>query len=741
MLRALPVAPAAAEVVASVLAGKVTVLAAPTGSGKSMIVPAMLADAVQEQVVVLVPRRILAIDAATNVAQLAGTALGAEVGYAIGERSGEKSQFSETTKLLFVTYGYAISSGLVNRAMNIVLDEVHEAEQDISLARAILYERRQAEADVRLLEMSATINANRQAGYWSSIAQTAVHMVDSQGLVCEERWQKPGEDVVSVEQMAVDLLTREHRNGVAIFRPGIKEIERTVETLGALLKAQRVPNVEVVQLYKGTPADERVNACAAPKPGWKKIIVATNTIESGINLRWLDAGISDGIGKIPYTRHDTGAYALVAEQLPQWRVVQQRGRINRDPAATGFASGIFILHSLMDMRARPQQGVPELERCSLMRFAFRAAGLGYRPDCLHVDADVKPDRWREALEELMRLDLVDAHWTLTRDGEYIARLPVAPETGAILCEARRMDTAAVQSDDAVLKKRPKLLPEVIVLAVLIEQDGLRKDRRRGHGLEGNSDIHGGSDLLDGLKAYLSLENTPMAAVVANAANAPVPNEKTAAHLQLCRESLKQECAKINVDYHSFCEAMQLTAEIRARHKDQKSVATQQPPIFDVQRYNALKQAILNGHANRVFQLGDDAATYRDLLRDYGRRRNDKGEPFNHYAINRFSVVSNSQATALTPLVVGKLQEFPDKNSDDPQVSLTQVTSIPAEVFLAWAASRATLKRSVPVLDTVKNHEGKEVSARYAGRAHFTLALPKRSLEMMEHIARMETAIL
>ena len=553
-LKALPVAPIAAEVVSSVTAGKVTILAAPTGSGKSMLVPAVLAEATQEQVVVLVPRRFLATDAAANVAQMAGTELGAEVGFAIGEMSGEKSKFSDKTTLLFVTYGYAISSGLINSAKNIVLDEVHEADEHMSLARAILHARKKQEPDLRLLEMSATINAQRQAHYWQSVAETSVHTVEGHALNCDERRQTPGKEGASIPQTALDLLVKENRKGIAIFRSGIKDVKQTAEEIEALLRAKNIRNVQVVQIYGGTPADARKKARAEPQPGWKKIIVGTNVIESGVNLRWVDAGISDGMGKIPYDRADTGAEALVPEHLPQWRVVQQRGRINRDPAATGFSSGIFILHSNVEMDARPHQAKPELERCSLDRFAFRAAHRGYKPKEMYIDAAIAKTRWSETREELMRLGLVNDDWSLTKDGQYIARLPLSPESGAMLCEASRMDIAALRSDDPSLKKRPKLLPDAIILAVLSEMGGLREDYRKGHGLEGNSDVHGGSDLLDGLKIYLQLEKTGEAQTVARSSEIlAAEGEKVSTVLEAAREKLAVTCHKHNVDYNSFCD--------------------------------------------------------------------------------------------------------------------------------------------------------------------------------------------
>lgn len=726
-LAALPVAPVAKQVVDSATSGNVTVLAAPTSSGKSMLVPAMLADATNEEVLVLVPRRFLATDAAANVSEMAATKLGEEVGYAVGKMSGDRSLFSDKTILKFATYGYAISSGLINTAKRIVLDEVHEAQADISLARAILYERKKHEPEQRLLEMSATMNARHQANYWHP-SDARIHDVKEQSLMCEERYQKANQPGASIPQTTLDLLTKEGRNGIAIFCPGVKEVQRTAAAIEDLLRQNKILNVEVVTIDGNARDYVKKRARAEPKPGYKKVIVGTNVIESGVNLRWVDAGISDGFGKIPYDREDTGAYALVREHLPQWRILQQRGRINRDAKATGFDKGIFILHSDTTFDARLIHGTPELARTSLTEFAFRAASLGYVPESLHVDVEISPARWQEAKHDLLRLGLVNDDWTLTTNGKYVAKLPLSPATGAMLCEASRMDVAALRSDDPVLKKRPKLLPDAIILAALTEQSqGLRKDGKRGHGLDGNSDIHGGSDLLDSLKAYLRLEALPSAYMLAHEAEIRASGdaqriEQLDAHLESSCIALQKECESLNVNYEVFCDTLALVNEIRARITDKKALKTE-PFEFDAPRYNALKQIILNGHVNQLFQqedVVDEKPVYRDLLRDYGGRRNQQGKPFANYPVSRFSVLKDTQETALTPLIVGKLCEFlkpQNTGPDTTELVIERATSIPAEVFIVWAASHEP-----PLLSEVEV-KGKEFSARYAGTTplHFTLA--------------------
>ena len=296
--------------------------------------------------------------------------------------------------------------------------------------------------------------------------------------------KKPGKEGNGIAQTAIDLLQK-GRKGILIFRPGVKEIEDTAEELQQLLRANNIRDVEVAQIYRGMPADERRRACLPPAPGHRKILIGTNIIESGMNLRWVDSGITDGMGKIPYDREDTGASALVLEELPQWRIKQQQGRINRDPATTGFERGVFVHCTRKEMQTRPLQGAPELERCSLTSFAFHAAALGYQPEELHLDAQVTPERWQQAHQDLIRLGLVDEDWKLTKDGEYAKRLPVSPETAAVLCEARRMDIAALRSDDNKLKTVPNCFRKRSSLPPLWSRRACAKIIAKGTGLKGS----------------------------------------------------------------------------------------------------------------------------------------------------------------------------------------------------------------------------------------------------------------
>jgi HrpA-like RNA helicase len=462
-LGALPVAGIAADVAAKVLGGTVTIVASATGSGKTLLLPASLAFAGGQPVVVLVPRRFLAVNAAETVADLSDLTVGQEVGYAVGAQSGEESRRSADGAVLYCTYGYAIASNLIRTAPVVVMDEVHEASMDMSICRALLDLRLKAGENVRVLEMSATINAERQAAYWQQVASADVVAIDGRTFPCE-RLHRPA----SKPEDAVKELLEKGRTGILVFRPGRGEVEETAAAIRALVGE----DVEVAEIYGELDYASRKAAVAAPK-GKAKVLVGTNVVESGANIPWLDAGVTCGTAKEIVVRPETGATFLKLIELPRWRLDQQEGRVKR------FRDGIFVLCSPLAYEAREAETTPEIRRLPLTELVMHCASFGLRAEDLRFDYAPETARIVEAETKLQRLGLLDADCRLTKAGKWVSGMPVGPETGAMLWHA----------------KNTGVLGAALPLAAVIEVDGVRKDFREPHGLDSTS------DWLDALKAF------------------------------------------------------------------------------------------------------------------------------------------------------------------------------------------------------------------------------------------------
>lgn len=667
-LHELPVNAVASDVVQSVQDGKVSILTAETGSGKTLLANAMLADASDEQVLVLVPRRFLAINAAESVAELGELEMGKEVGFAVGRQAGDKSQFGPETKLLFATYGYALSSGLLETAKTVVCDEVHEAGVDTSLARAMLHKRMQHDPDLRVVEMSATLNAEKQAAYWQDIAEVDTHHAEGKAFPCESRYVSPSES--KVEQVVIDLIENEGRKGVAVFRPGVGEVLETVEQIRELALAHGLTNVEVEPIYGDMDMEERERATKPPAEGNVKVLVGTNVIESGVNIKWLDTGVSDGKGKVPYYR-DTGAEALVLEDLPQWRIVQQEGRVKR------FTDGIFVLAGDTPMEERKQQQTPEIERMSLARLVMHTANFRIDPTELKYDGEVDKDRLLDAKAQLQRLELLTDDWKLTDKGRFVMTLPVGPEAGVMLHSAK-----------------PEHRDAAMELAAVVEVGGLRADYKTGHNLDNTSDI------FDGLKAYRQLQNLDE------------PDE----------EVLQQRCDELNVSWKRF-------KEVRGMVKDMHRRLDEPEAENAVEQRSASRRdmqlMMLNGSVNRLFETHVEAAPPPRGKRGKDSRSQPKPKVSHRNLFDEDVSYPQANASVVgadeSRFAIGSLREIPGRDGDQ-TVILQNITKIPKEVFNEFAASRDDVLTDLTV---ETNHRGQcMVEGKYFGTTPLKLNLTK-----------------
>src|SRR5438034_3239781 len=145
------------QIVEHVRRSRAAVVTAAPGAGKTTRVPpALMADG---PVILLQPRRVAARAVAARIAAERGWTLGREVGWQIRfER-----RFSRDTRLLVVTEGILTArlqqDPLLSDFITIVLDEFHERSIHGDLAIALARQAWRARDDLRIVVMSATIDA------------------------------------------------------------------------------------------------------------------------------------------------------------------------------------------------------------------------------------------------------------------------------------------------------------------------------------------------------------------------------------------------------------------------------------------------------------------------------------------------------------------------------------------------------------------------------------------------------
>ena len=267
------------------------VIVAAPGAGKTTRVPPALTGIVGGEVVVLEPRRIAARLAARRVAWELGEPVGQTVGYQI--------RFEEAigprTRLRFVTEGILtrrlLSDPHLKGVSAVVLDEFHERHLESDLALALLKRLQRTRPELRIVVMSATLDADPVAEYLDGC-----HVVRSAGRLFDLSIRhlpyspKPLEAQVN---NGLELLVNEkHAGDTLVFLPGAVEIRRAMRECAAVaLRA----GLLMLPLHGSLPPKEQDRALAPASQ--RKVIFATNVAESSVTVEGVTAVVDSGLAR------------------------------------------------------------------------------------------------------------------------------------------------------------------------------------------------------------------------------------------------------------------------------------------------------------------------------------------------------------------------------------------------------------------------------------------------------------
>jgi len=233
-LKPLPIDALLPEIAESLRRSPNLVVQASPGSGKTTRIPPFLLDAgllaANQEILVLVPRRLAAKMAALRVAE----ELGEEVGGRVGYQFRFENVSGPMTRLKFLTEGmllrYLVKDPDLSRAGIVILDEFHERHLHSDVALSYLRHLQDRRPDLRLLVMSATLQVEGLAQFLPEVKvlhlEAAQFPVEIQYLPAEPR--KPLEfSVRDALRFAQSQAPAEIRRGDAlVFLPGMAEIRR-----------------------------------------------------------------------------------------------------------------------------------------------------------------------------------------------------------------------------------------------------------------------------------------------------------------------------------------------------------------------------------------------------------------------------------------------------------------------------------------------------------------------------------
>ena len=423
---------------------QILVFVGETGSGKTTQIPQFvlyddLPQSERKLVACTQPRRVAAMSVAQRVAQEMDVKLGEEVGYSIRF----EDMTSQKTILKYMTDGMLLREAMndhdLKRYSTIILDEAHERTLATDVLMGLLKEVVVRRPDLKLVIMSATLDAQKFQRYFNDAPLLAVpgrtHPVEIFYTPEPER-----DYVEAALRTVLQIHATEPEGDILLFLTGEEEIEDAARKISLeadeMIREADAGPLKVYPLY-GTlpPAQQQKIFDPAPpprkeggRPG-RKCIIATNIAETSLTIDGIVYVVDPGFSKQKVYNPRIRVESLLVSPISKASAQQRAGRAGRTRPGKCFrlyTEGAFKTELI-------EQTYPEILRSNLSSTVLELKKLGV-DDLVHFDLmdPPAPETLMRALEELNYLACLDDDGNLTTMGRLASEFPLDPALAVML---------------------------------------------------------------------------------------------------------------------------------------------------------------------------------------------------------------------------------------------------------------------------------------------------------------------
>lgn len=273
---------------------RITILVGETGSGKTTQIPQFLIDAGyaarSKMVGITQPRRVAAMSVSRRVAEELDVNVGEEVGYTIRF----EDMTSRKTILKYMTDGMLLREAQgdpsLSRYSVIILDEAHERTVSTDVLMGLLKELMTKNQYIKLLVMSATLDAIKFQKYFNSAPLLKVpgRMHPVEIFYTQEAERDYFEATI---RTVLQIHVCENAGDILVFLTGSQEIDNACNRIES--EVSKMGNdcgpVKVLPLYSSLPPNKQQRIFEDPPPSkngrpGRKIVVSTNIAETSLTI-------------------------------------------------------------------------------------------------------------------------------------------------------------------------------------------------------------------------------------------------------------------------------------------------------------------------------------------------------------------------------------------------------------------------------------------------------------------------
>ncbi|MEE6501083.1 hypothetical protein FKM82_004056 [Ascaphus truei] len=437
------------KIIKVINSSQVTVVSGETGCGKTTQVTQFILDDYINRgkgsachIVCTQPRRISAISVAERVAAERAEACGK--GNSTGYQIRLESQLPRKQgSILYCTTGIVLqwlqSDQCLSSVSHIVIDEIHERNLQSDVLMAIVKDLLKRRADLKVILMSATLNAEKFSQYFDNcpmlhipgftfpvkeyLLEDVIEMLrylpkdtdkrpqwkkrfmqgrmvrvekEEKEELYRERWPDfvrklqgrysastiDALELIDDEKVDLDLIAELIRHIVLKGEDGAILVFLpgwdNISTLNDLLMSQvmfKSDKFIIIPLHSLMPTVNQTQVFKKSPPGVRKIVIATNIAETSITIDDV-VHVIDG-GKIKETHYDTqnNISTMTAEWVSHANAKQRKGRAGRVQAGYCYHLYNFLRDSLLDDYQLPEIVRTPLEELCLQIKILKLGGI------------------------------------------------------------------------------------------------------------------------------------------------------------------------------------------------------------------------------------------------------------------------------------------------------------------------------------------------------------------------------
>ncbi|CAH1775187.1 unnamed protein product [Owenia fusiformis] len=492
------------DIVRVVQENQVTVISGETGCGKTTQVAQFILDdfitrgmGSMCRVVCTQPRRISAISVAERVAEERNERCGKEnsVGYQIRL---ESQLPRKKGSILYCTTGimlkWLLSDNYLQDTSHIILDEVHERDLLCDFLMVILKDLLVQRPDLKLVLMSATLNAEQFSEYFGNapmmnipgftypvkeyLLEDVIQMLtyhpsefhikrkpQQKRLYGKKRYEQMEEQMREEEEMEQFLATLSAKGYSSDTLETLRNVDNTridldlvaelirhismqgdegailvfvpgweeIKTLKQILDKDGMfsPDMfRIIPLHSLMPTINQKQVFQRPPPGVRKIVIATNIAETSITIDDVVHVIDTGKIKMK----DFNPEKNIATLLPRW-VSRANARQRRGRAGRVQPGVCYHLYTGLDESKFDDYQLPEILRTRLEELCLqiKLLKLGKIEPFIRKAMQVPSmEALHVSIQLLEDINALDDNEDLTPLGYHLAKMPVDPQTGKMI---------------------------------------------------------------------------------------------------------------------------------------------------------------------------------------------------------------------------------------------------------------------------------------------------------------------